>query len=715
MIDKTDRHLFADPPNDFRLINGYGGHWGADGLEVHKDLGFGGVLYHMDHEGYLTDEKLWEEVDTLLSEAEDLGMSVLIYDEDGFPSGPAGGQVLASYPEGEARGLYYSYAFVERSGNVKIDLPRGNPVYVKAAPISGDRLEPGNAIDITGACQGKTIQWGPADQALDWGTPDRDRWLVMIFSDDNLYERTFADAVPNLKPSYHLINLMDKKAVSEFIRLTHERYYERCRRFFGRVIPAFFTDEPCLLTYQNDSMPTTAVPWHQEFSEWFQEKHGYDIIEWLPALYHNCGPKTKKVRCDYFSVVSERVETAYHQQLGEWCDDHGVASSGHLLLEERLHWHARFQGDYMRCLRHMQRPGIDVLSSKSQLTRPDENLLGGALFLGAKFCSSVKHHYRRERTLSETSHYQQALRKIPVGFEDVFSTLSWQYAMGIDTIVSFYGKGPFEAHRWKELNDYAGRLGLLLTGGVHICDIAVFYPIKSQWANFIRQTNELASVDHELQQRLDADFVELSMALLENQRDFDYLHQDLLLSAPIENGRLKVADEQYRVLILPPMDTEDVAVIEKAAQFARNGGRVITCGSLPSHSTDGDDGRIGEAVRDLRELEGCHASADHHELLPVLGSVLESDFKAEPPSKQLLVLHRRKESRDIYFIFNNSGDPWKGRVRVASQGKAEIWDPVTGEIRPAEAEKTANRSFVALSLQASSSTILVIDDDPHSS
>ena len=696
------------------MVNGYGGHWGSGGMEKHKNLGFGGVLHHMDHEGYLNDAEKWGELGSLLEEAERLGMFVWIYDEDGFPSGPAGGQVLASYPEGEARGLYYSFYFVGQGGSVEIDLPRGVPVFVKAAPISGNRVELGNAVDISGARDGNTIQWGPADQALDSGSLDRDRWLVMAFSDDVLYERTFADAVPNLKPSYHLINLMDKKAVAEFIRLTHERYYTRFKERFGRVIPAFFTDEPCLLTYRDTTMPTTAVPWHPRFAEWFKEKHGYDIMEWLPALYHDCGPGTKKVRCDYFDVVTDRVEIAFHEQLGKWCDDHGVASSGHVLLEERLHWHASFQGDYVRCLRHMARPGIDVLSSKSQLTRPHENLLGGALLLGAKFCSSVKHHYRRERTLSETSGYQQGLKNIPINFQDVFSTLSWQYAMGIDTIVSFYGKGPFEASRWKELNNYAGRLGLLLTGGSHVCDIAVFYPIKSQWANFIRQSNELALDDCDLQQKLDADFVELSMALLEHQRDFDYLHQDQLLAAPIEDGRLQVADEQYRVLILPPMDTEDAAIVEKAIQFARNGGIVVTCGPLPSHSARGEDQRMAEAVGELCALSDCHTSADQNEALSLLDSLLEPDFAADPASKRLLALHRKKKHRDIFYIFNNSDNPWDGRVGLAVQGTAESWNPVTGEIHPIAVERVDNRSYIAINLQKSASTVIVIDSLPNS-
>ena len=684
------------------------------------------MLYHMEHEGYLTEERHWEQLAKLLEEGKQRGMSVWIYDEDGFPSGPAGGRALAGHPEGEARGLYYSFAFIERGGRARLEMPRGLPVYVKAAPVSAGALELGNALDVSGSVREGVLEWGPMDQALDWGTPDRDRWLLMVFSEDILYERTFA-AFSKLKPPYHMINLMDEKAVGEFIRLTHERYHRRCKPYFGSVIPGFFTDEPCLLTFQDEKMPTSAVPWHQRFPEWFEEKHGYDIVQWLPALYHDCGPRTRKVRCDYFEVLTEKVESSYHKQLGEWCARHGVMSSGHLLLEERLHWHARFQGDYMRCLRHMQQPGIDVLSSKSELTRPHENMLGGALLLGAKFCSSVKHHYRRERSLSETSNYQQGLKKLATSFEDVRATLSWQYALGIDTIVSFYGKGPFEPERWNELNDYAGRLGLMLTGGRHVCDIAVFYPIKSQWANFIRQNNELSEEDSRLQQKLDADFVELSMALIERQLDFDYLHQEQLMEARIEDGRLHVADESYGVLVLPPMDTEDAAVIAKASRFAEAGGVVIVAGRLPKHSPDGHDRAARKTVKSLMQMRGgrVREAAGFDELPAAIDELTPPDVAVSPPSRRLIALHRRKggaeaeSTVDIYFVFNNSAEPWRGEIGFSAEGNPEIWDPLDGSIGPAgartdpaadvspEPRSEASGSMVELEIQGYAGTLIV--------
>jgi hypothetical protein len=41
MKDDADRRDFRNPPKEFRMINGYGGHWGEQGLEAHESLGFG--------------------------------------------------------------------------------------------------------------------------------------------------------------------------------------------------------------------------------------------------------------------------------------------------------------------------------------------------------------------------------------------------------------------------------------------------------------------------------------------------------------------------------------------------------------------------------------------------------------------------------------------------------------------------------------------------
>lgn len=42
-------------------------------------------------------------------------------------------------------------------------------------------------------------------------------------------------------------DILNPEAVAKFIELTHDRYYEELKEYFGNTIIAFFTDEPCAL------------------------------------------------------------------------------------------------------------------------------------------------------------------------------------------------------------------------------------------------------------------------------------------------------------------------------------------------------------------------------------------------------------------------------------------------------------------------------------
>jgi hypothetical protein len=214
-----------------------------------------------------------------------------------------------------------------------------------------------------------------------------------------------------------------------------------------------------------------------------------------------------------------------------------------------------------------------------------------------------------------------------------------------------------------------------------------------------------------LQKKLDADFVELSMTLLEGQWDFDYLHQDVLLPAEIKDARLHIADEAYRVLILPPMDMEDAAVVQKAAEFADQGGWVISVGQLPGHSSDGDDQKMKDAVGKLivSHNKRFHMADDFQQMLSVLKGSLPPDFLVVPEAKHLLALHRQKDGKDAFFAFNNSDQAWTGKISVMARGKAEIWDPIDGSISPAEAEEKGGRSLISLSLEGYAGSLVVFE------
>ena len=121
------------------------------------------------------------------------------------------------------------------------------------------------------------------------------------------------------------------------------------------------------------------------------------------------------------------------------------------------------------------------------------------------------------------------------------------------------------------------------------------------------------------------------------------------------------------------MDTEDVDVIEKAKVFAESGGIVLAVARLPEHDAGGNDDVLRERMQELLAVDSKRVRflSDRQELIPALDSLLTPDLMAVPETRQLLYVHRRKQGRDIYFVFNNSAHEWRGRVTLAGNGKAD--------------------------------------------
>lgn len=75
-------------------------------------------------------------------------------------------------------------------------------------------------------------------------------------------------------------------------------------------------------------------------------------------------------------------------QLGEWCDKHGIAFTGHLLHEPELLSQSVSCGETMRNYGKFGIPGIDMLCDQIELTT-------------AKQTQSAVHQYGKEGMLSE--------------------------------------------------------------------------------------------------------------------------------------------------------------------------------------------------------------------------------------------------------------------------------------------------------------------------
>jgi hypothetical protein len=688
----SGREQFQSPPNHRRILqiihNFPKGDALAGTLMNWKARGFGGVVCNVHFKDYLRSEENWKAFGAGVRQALDLGMTVWLYDEEGYPSGTAGGRTLEGHPDWEATGVVCVTA--ETSGAaVKLDLPEGKILSVRAYSQTDGWQR---SADILSAVSGQQLTW----------TPPAGQWRVFAFVVQRLFEGTHAEGNLHAKRPYP--NLLLPEPTARFIQLTHQEYAKR----FPQFVPAWeaiFTDEPSLMSVFLRPQPHPAIPWSSTLAAQFKKEYGYDLLPALPALFADL-PHSQKARCDFWRLVGKLVSENYFGQIQNWCRQHGIASTGHLLAEENLRDHVGFYGNFYACASRLDYPGMDCLTSKPA-TVP---------WHVAKLIGSIAHTHGREKTMSETSDFAQVYR--PPGDKrlieqvteaEIRGTCNRLYGNGINTITSYYTWMGLTREQQRRLNEYVGRLGVMLTGGQHLCDVAVFYPIESVWAHYVPATR--GSTDSPEAVAVERTYRAVSDRLFQNRRDFDYVDSDALRRAKVSGGRLQITQESYRALVLPRADTIPLDVWRKVAAFYRSGGIVIAVGATPQNSLQNFPD--AEVQRLSREMFGegdkgvFIPSGDEATLISALDSRLAPDFKTENQPSPLRYTHSRRQGRDVYFVFNDSANEVEETVSFAANGAAEVWDPETGNISPAQATAGNGRTQMTLRLKGYGSVFVV--------
>ncbi len=71
-------------------------------------------------------------------------------------------------------------------------------------------------------------------------------------------------------------------------------------------------------------------------------------------------------------------------------------------------------------------------------------------------------------------------------------------------------------------------------------------------------------------------------------------------------------------------------------------------------------------------------------------------------------MHRRLKDADVYFFFNEGEDPVRCEATLEGQGRAQLWDAVTGAIRELAGTAAGGTVRVPLELSRWESKLIVI-------
>lgn len=544
---------------------------GVNGIIVHPRIGLPEEMQYLS-------ESYFKVVKYVVQTAERLDMKVVLYDEGMYPSGSAHGLVAAENADYASRGI--TLADSAKEGQVITRFPDGKYL-------------------IYGFTHG-TIR------GIHYGEDDGEPGAPMS------------------------ADILNPEAVDAFIRLTHERYYQELKDYFGDTIIAFFTDEPCPLGRNAGGFRE----WADGMQEEILAENGK--LEELEELF--CGGENRTTRI-YHRLIKKHLREVYYARLSRWCEAHGISLMGHPEasddVEEEFYFHI---------------PGQDLIMRR---VAPETGGIRESDSVQAKLPADIARYLGRRRNANEC--FGVCNRKnIPWYFKgyDMKWYINWLGIRGVNLFVphAFYYSvaGPRKEERppdvgphniwWQHyrlFSDYMKRISYLMTDAVSLARVAVLCGSNCVPAG------EVAG-------------------LYEHQIDFHYLPAAMLKDCAVRDGRLCIGPCQFEVVVdLYGFRVQEAyaaylagvrTVDEAAALYAKHNCQDMICGDCPEKTA----GQIGGNVS-----QDCDYRI----------AVTEGDCPC------LRAVHMEKEGVSWYLFSNEGAETIETKVCVKElhSGKKPLW------------------------------------------
>lgn len=532
-------------------------------------------------------------------------MQLWLYDEGGWPSGSANGEVVQKDPSlGKGR-------YEEREKVLAARNAYEKPVEVLIA-FNED---------------GKEVEEGYLPE-----------------KEEKIYEYVITFGHYTNMPYPDLLN---PRTTGNFIAYTHERYREKMGDLFGEDFRVVFTDEPAI----------ASSVYSPDLEERFEERYGYSYIPFLPAIVSrkDQGEAGRQARIDYCDLCGELLLQRYFVPIREWCGKNNMLSAGHIGGEDETlgcvthgYMHA------MRLLRGLDIPGIDTIwrqiFPKAKNGRANGTECANLFF--PRYASSAAYQTSCNSVLSES----YAIYGAGVTYDQMRYVLNFQGMRGVNlfNVMNLTysldhhfmaGARPTFDYRMPGASDkrvfheYAARVSYLMSVGRPVREVALYMPMHDFWA--FGNAEYVAEA-----------FERTGLELERSQVSFDLFDDDVMESCceeALDRGTVEIGHAGYRELWIPPCERMPEHTIEYIERFVRGGGKVyvIQDSMMPEIAGAEVISKVAEGAAGLitcrktnRDLRAMIRKADRGTLLFVSNESFESSdydfvFEDKRPAYEL--------------------------------------------------------------------------------
>ncbi|MEP4079384.1 hypothetical protein [Haloferula sp.] len=636
-------------------------------IHVMKEMGFGGFFMH-SRTGLVTEylgDEWFDLINACADEAERLGMEAWLYDEDRWPSGSAGG-IATRDPKYRMR-----YLRMEITESEKFEW---RDELLAAFTCSTDGFH-GEGMHYH---EGKRI------------TREESKHIppglkVLTFHIEVMDEGSFYNGAAYL-------DTMNPEATRHFLDVTHERYVEKCGDRLGKSIKGIFTDEPhrgmVMSSFADHTHSSWVIPWSDRLCDEFESRFGYDLIDNLPEIFlQPFGQDIVQVKWHYMELLQSLFLENFMRPVHEWCREHDLLLTGHLLHEDNLCCQSVPNGSMMRNYEFMDFPGIDILTEGNVRFNVAKQLLSAARQLDKPWllselygCTGWQMSFENHKSVGDW----QALFGINVRCPH----LSWYTMEGQakrDYPASILHQSAWYPH-YHYVEDYFSRISIALRQGKPVCDLLVLNPVESVWAQ-IRHgwVNHLTGSTTPIQV-LESTYDNVFKWLSGVQLDFDYGDEDFLMrmgtvETTDEGPVLVVGKARYKAVLVAGLTTIRSTTLDLLDAYAEAGGKLIFTGDPPTNVDAVSSNRAME-LRDRNLYVPFYQDAltrACRKVTPPAVEVLDPEYGYNVPS----IFAQTRDCDDGRFVMlvRTQRERWlRGiLVRLRGSGAVEEWDCRSGK------------------------------------
>jgi len=617
---------------------------------------------------------------------------VWLADDWGYPSGMAGGRVVAENPDFEVRSL----VMLTENGQGKIPIDFSLPddlydiVYASLYSVSN------GAVQLPVETGSRSIS----------GKGISGDWKLRVFARYTRNKDTQAQStVRQFGHTGHYPDLMNREAVSRFIANMHEPILAQIDDPASKV-EGFYCNEPNLMQTHWDRKtraPYACAPWSAELPARFKAMHGYDLFSVLPAIFEGEDDAARRARIHYRQAVADLLTDSFSRQIREWCNARGIKSSGHFLLNDYLTQHVQGYGDLMKFVSEFDVPALDI-----PIPNPDEFLEFN--YQQSRFFSSVAAWKKKDLTmmLLDPIIGGYGRSRLSPDIPLLLNSINMASFHGVNHFTSYLpfearsGKGDtgrqeaakgYSAEEFRFVNEYTGRITQVLRSAKRDAGVALYYPIAMFQADLLASDMGWGKINQLHLDKQEA-WDKTELELINGDISYMIVHPEAVAEAEITEGRMKIGYGSYHTLVMPAMDFLPLDVAQQLARFQEAGGKVIWVDSVPYAA------EYAKHDAEVKALLGQSAAISMEAIVPAIGTSYSDDFdlKFSPGSDQLLVGRFRQNDKPVYFLVNRMQEELP--VKISGKGQVKLLDPSTGEIQsvrlPLQRSLGAVRSLIVM-------------------